>query len=82
MAKGDEMEPARSDWKDSAKIVLRVLYVVAFVGLLSYVNAFYFDIEKLVDTLGGLIVLLLIGGFLVYVFWAGLKTVLSGKDKR
>lgn len=69
-------------WKESLKVFLLVVWVFAVAGLLSFINTFYFDLEKLADLIGGLIVLVLIGGFLVYVFWVGLKTVLSGKDKK
>ena len=67
-------------WRDSAKGILVVVYVVAFAGALGYINAFYFNFEKLIDSVLGLIEGLFLVGFIGYVFWVGLKTVLRGKD--
>jgi hypothetical protein len=69
-------------WKDSLKTLLYVVSVVAFIGAGSFVNTYYFNFSKLAEIIGGLLVILLLGGVLVYVFWVGLKTILSGKDKK
>jgi len=46
--------------------------VIDFLGLI-------YDVAK--DNIPELLVMLLIGGFVVYVFWMGVKTIFSGKDK-
>lgn len=62
--------------------MLLVVYVFAFAGILGIVNTFYFNFEKLADLIGGLAIMLLISGFLVYVFWVGLKTIFSDRGKK
>ncbi len=47
--------------------------MIDFLGLI-------YDVAK--DNIPELLVMLLIGGFVVYVFWMGVKTIFSGKDKK
>jgi len=77
---GEDSKPG-SSWKDSVKTLLYVISVFAFIAVGTLVNTYYFNFSKLAEIVGGLLVMLLVGGSLVYVFWLGLKTIFSGKDK-